>query len=123
MEGLAEPESIPGAQVLCPLASLEDPGSRGFEVEIEGRMRSVFIVRAGDTIRGYMNDCPHVGAELNWQPDRFLDADGRHILCAVHGALFEIESGRCIHGPCRNQSLTPVPVMVERGQVVLGHGD
>ena len=49
-----------------------------------------------------VNRCPYT--ELaDWTPDQFLNADGGYIICAVHGALFEIHSGRCIHGPCANQ--------------------
>ncbi len=108
---------------LCPLASLPDPGSRGFEVEIDGVMRPIFIVRRGQQVKGYLNVCPHIGAELNAAPHAFLDADRRHILCAVHGALFEIEDGRCIAGPCEGQALTPVEVRLEGGQVVLCPGE
>lgn len=117
-DGLFEPVAG-GGERLCPLASLPEPGSRGFEVEIDGQMRPIFIVRQGNAVKGYLNSCPHIGAELNWQPDAFLDGDRRHILCAVHGALFQIEDGRCIAGPCLGEALTPVDVVVEQGQVVL----
>ncbi len=118
-EGLFTPVVAGAGQHLCPLASLPNPGSRGFEVEIDGALRSVFIVRQEHAVKGYLNHCPHVGAELNWQPDEFLDADRRYILCAVHGALFEIDDGRCIAGPCRGERLTPVAVEVRQGQVML----
>ncbi|MEW6445054.1 MAG: PfkB family carbohydrate kinase [Pseudomonadota bacterium] len=118
-DGLFELEADHGGQHLCPLASLPSPGSKGFEVEIGGVMRSVFVVRRENTVKAYLNSCPHIGAELNWQPDAFLDADGRYILCAVHGALFEIEDGHCIVGPCRGEALTPVMVELQRGQIVL----
>lgn len=118
-DGLFEPAATSAGERLCPLATLSEPGSRGFEVEIDGQMRPIFIVRQGNEVKGYINSCPHVGAELNWQPDAFLDEGQRYILCAVHGALFEIEDGRCIAGPCRGEALTPVDVTVEQGQVVL----
>lgn len=118
-DGLFAPVASGEGEQLCPLASLPDPGSRGFEAEIDGAMRSIFVVRQGNDIKGYLNHCPHIGAELNWQPDEFLDGDRRHILCAVHGALFEIEDGRCIAGPCHGEALTPVTVTLEQGQVVL----
>ncbi|MGK0673515.1 MAG: PfkB family carbohydrate kinase [Halothiobacillaceae bacterium] len=119
LDGLFEPSAESYDERLCPLASLPDPGSRGFEVEIDGVMRPIFVVRQGNAVKGYLNSCPHLGAELNGQPDGFLDADQRYILCAVHGALFEIDDGRCIAGPCRGEALTPVEVRVKRGQVVL----
>ena len=35
------------------------------------------------------------------------------ILCATHGALFRIEDGHCLSGPCVGESLTPLPVSIE----------
>ena len=37
----------------------------------------------------------------------------------MHGALFEIDTGRCVAGPCTGQSLKPVNVYVDGGVVVL----
>lgn len=123
LEGLFTPNYSGADEHLCPLVSLPDPGSRGFEVEIDGAMRSIFVVRQGHEVKGYLNHCPHIGAELNWQPDAFLDTDQRYILCAVHGALFEIEDGRCVAGPCQGEALTPVSVALRQGQVLLQKGN
>ncbi len=49
----------------------------------------------------------------------FLDMDGALIQCSTHGALFEIESGHCLAGPCQGDRLTPVPFAEEDGQLVL----
>ncbi|TQV64631.1 MAG: Rieske 2Fe-2S domain-containing protein [Halothiobacillaceae bacterium] len=119
LDGLFAPLLSGEGEQLCPLASLPDPGSRGFEAEVDGVMRPIFIVRQGREVKGYLNHCPHIGAELNGQPDAFLDGDQRHILCVLHGALFEIGDGRCIAGPCHGEALTPVDIRLERGQVVL----
>ena len=57
---------------------------------------------------------------LDWVPDRFMSEDGSYIMCATHGALFEIEDGDCIAGPCAGDRLTDVPVTVAPdGRVVL----
>jgi len=36
---------------------------------------------------------------------RFLDASASLIHCAQHGALFLIESGECVAGPCEGEQL------------------
>ena len=41
------------------------------------------------------------------------------ILCSMHGALFEMESGLCVSGPCEGLGLRALPVRVERGYVML----
>jgi len=117
LEGLL---AAPAAQenVLCPLSSLPDPGSRAFEVQDAGEMRAIFVVRQGLEAYGYLNNCPHLHAELNVTADAFLDEDGRSIRCALHGALFDIKDGRCFAGPCEGESLTRVDLKVAHGQVV-----
>ena len=106
-------------RVICRFAELEDPGSRGAAVTIAGQLQDIFIVRRGGDVYGYLNSCPHTGAPLDWTPDRFLDLDGEHIQCAMHAAVFRIEDGGCIAGPCKGDRLTPVAVKVEAGIVYL----
>jgi nitrite reductase/ring-hydroxylating ferredoxin subunit len=105
--------------VLCRLEDIEDPGSKGMTVSIAGQLQDIFVVRQGDSVFGYLNSCPHTGGPLDWTPDRFLDLDGRYIQCAMHAALFRVEDGRCIAGPCNGDRLTPVPVEVDAGVVRL----
>jgi nitrite reductase/ring-hydroxylating ferredoxin subunit len=105
--------------VVCRLEDIEDPGSKAMAVSIAGQLQDIFIVRRGDSVFGYLNSCPHTGGPLDWTPDRFLDLDGRYIQCAMHAALFRVEDGRCIAGPCNGDRLTPVPVEVDAGVVRL----
>jgi len=74
---------------------------------------SLFVVRRDNEVKGYINSCPHTGVPLEWVPDQFLDADGSFIECATHGALFTIEDGKCVSGPCAGDSLRPVRLAVE----------
>lgn len=105
--------------VVCRLEDIEDPGSKGMTISIAGQLQDIFVVRQGDSVFGYLNSCPHTGGPLDWTPDRFLDLDGRYIQCAMHAALFRVEDGRCIAGPCNGDRLTPVPVEVDAGVVRL----
>ena len=103
---------------ICRLAEIPDPGSRGFEIE----GRAIFLVRRSDTLAGYVNYCPHTGGPLDWVEGRFLDYERRHILCATHGALFRIEDGHCLAGPCAGKGLTKLATAVEDGVVLLVEG-
>ena len=105
--------------VLCPLEALADPGAKGFTVAGPTGRREILVVRRLGHVFAYENACPHIGTPLDFLPDRFLTRDGQHLLCSTHGALFEITTGLCTHGPCRGQSLIPVPIAVQDGQVVL----
>lgn len=101
---------------LCRLDEIPEDGARGFRLE----GRDLVAVRHDGGVHVYLNWCPHLGIELNFQPDVFLDMDGQFIQCANHGALFEIDSGACILGPCKGQSLTAVPREIRDGEIWLG---
>lgn len=100
-----------------PLEQIDDPGCREFAIgEGDWPFRG-FVVRQGDAVFAYQNFCAHVGHPLNWKPDEFLTKDKSALLCASHGALYEIHSGECSGGPCRGRSLRKVNVEVRDGIV------
>ena len=84
---------------------IADPGSRSFSVRNKSTELTGFVVRQGQNIYAYLNQCPHTGVTLNWLEDIFLNSDKNLIQCAVHGALFSIKDGLCLWGPCLNKSL------------------
>ncbi|WP_373081058.1 Rieske (2Fe-2S) protein, partial [Zhongshania sp.] len=63
--------------------------------------------------------CPHLGIELNWQENQFLDYDDSLIQCSTHGALFIIENGHCVAGPCMGKELEAVPFQIDNGMITL----
>ncbi len=87
---------------LCASSHLPESQSRGFELE---DYKLLAIRRQGEVFI-YKNRCPHRGIPLERQPDQFLDSSASLIQCATHGALFLIENGECVAGPCEGQSLT-----------------
>jgi nitrite reductase/ring-hydroxylating ferredoxin subunit len=103
---------------LCAVDRLSDPGSLGIDGEEAGD-HGFFLVRRGEKVYAYRNNCPHTGAPLEWQKHRFLDLTGQMIQCAMHGALFDIETGKCLRGPCVGTSLTSVKIRIESGQIYL----
>ena len=115
-------EEVDLARVICPLHELADPGAKGFTMgEGDWPLRG-FVVRRGGNVHAYVNHCPHAGYPLNWSPDAFLAPDAPLILCAMHGALFEIETGLCLSGPCDGLRLRALAVRVVRGYVMLDDG-
>ena len=90
---------------LCAPQELAEGQSRGFVLD----QLNLLAVRRDGQVHAYINRCPHRGIALEWRPDDFLDDSRSLIRCATHGALFLIESGECIAGPCAGQSLTALP--------------
>ena len=98
-----------------PLADLDDPGCREFEIgEGDWPFRG-FVIRRGDAAFAYQNVCVHVGHPLNWSPDKFLTKDKTAIICASHGATYEIETGYCFAGPGSGRALRPVDLSIRGG--------
>lgn len=106
--------------VLCRFDALPDGSARGFDLVGEGR-DTLFIVRRGDRVHAWRNACPHIdGAPMAWRKDAYLNADGSRIVCAAHGAQFDIATGVCTLGPCLGQSLTPVALqLLDSGDITL----
>ncbi len=60
---------------------------------------------------------------LNWEPNKFLNNGGDLIQCSNHGALFDIESGECLQGPCLGQSLQAIDYEVKEGNICIKESD
>lgn len=111
-------------RVLCRLDELAGQGgSCGFTLgEGDWPLRGFVVAVRPGVVRAYVNRCPHAGHPLNLRPHRFLTPDAALIICASHGALFEREGGLCVAGPCAGRALTPLPVELLDGYVLLAQG-
>jgi nitrite reductase/ring-hydroxylating ferredoxin subunit len=99
------------------LDELDDPGCREFEIGQGDWPFRGLVVRKGDTAYAYQNFCAHVGHPLNWSPNKFLTKDKSAIICASHGATYEIETGHCFAGPGSGGALRPVELSVRHGVI------
>ena len=99
------------------LDELADPGCREFQIGEGDWPFHGFVVRQGDKVYAYQNYCLHVGHQLNWIPDGFLTKDDTAIICASHGARYEIDTGLCFRGPCIGKSLKAVELEVREGVI------
>lgn len=105
--------------VLIALERIEDGGFAEAEAVLDGDAESLILHRDGARVRAWLNVCPHAGRRLDWAPGRFLKSKDGLLVCAAHGASFELVNGECVAGPCRGASLRGVAVEVRDGDVVL----
>lgn len=105
-----------------PLAAFDTIPDGGFAevgVVLEGDAESLVLHRDGDRVRAWLNVCPHAGRRLDWAPGKFLKSKEGLLVCAAHGASFELADGLCVAGPCRGEALRAVAVEVVDGMVRL----
>jgi nitrite reductase/ring-hydroxylating ferredoxin subunit len=112
-------------RLICASAELAD-GGRGVRFPLEPAVNG-FAIRFRGTVCAYVNRCPHMGTELDWQPGEFFgrlpptgtgsENSGLYLVCSTHGALFEPASGKCVAGPCRGASLERLQARESEGQV------
>jgi len=98
-------------------ASLRPHSAREFSLAGNDGQVEIFIVHANQQFYAYKNHCPHTGVNLNWQPDQFFDFEDRFIQCSTHGALFRIEDGYCVRGPCVGASLSAIPLKIDNHEI------
>jgi nitrite reductase/ring-hydroxylating ferredoxin subunit len=110
--------------VVCSVSDIPSRQARGFVLARRGADGQeipwpIFIVRWGRHVFAYENTCPHQGTRLDWESNQFMDDSGERLVCGKHGALFELDSGLCIAGPCMGEVLKAIPVSVEGADICL----
>ncbi len=105
---------------ICRSTQLNEKGSAvQFRVYRGGRDLPAFVIRYAGQVRAYLNRCGHLDLPLEIQPGAFFDTEGKYLICAVHGALYDPLSGLCLSGPCNGNGLHAVPVKESGGKVLL----
>ncbi|MFZ9993401.1 MAG: Rieske (2Fe-2S) protein [Steroidobacteraceae bacterium] len=105
--------SAPEFVAVCQLTDLQATGSRGFVLGGgDWPLRGLVVRTHSGDIRAFVNRCPHAGHRLELREHDFLSSDRQWIQCRSHGALFDLDQGRCVAGPCPGRQLTQLPVQI-----------
>ncbi|MEK9678782.1 MAG: Rieske (2Fe-2S) protein [Rhodospirillaceae bacterium] len=107
------------ATEICRLDDIPDNNAKGMVAEVEGKKRNIFVARKGDAVFAYLNWCPHNQVLIDQIPGQFYNKDYSLLRCSKHGALFNIDDGMCVQGPCEGKSLTALTTVVKDGGVYL----
>lgn len=96
---------------LSALDDIPDPGVLPVRLS-DGR--AVCLVRSGNQVSAFLDECPHNGMPLSAGDV----LSGCELECTWHGARFDCRTGALRRGPAE-AGLTPIRVGVVGGRVVL----
>ncbi len=105
---------------LCDFDDIEDGATWS---KVWGEERQVFplmITRRRDHLHAYVNVCPHQFLPLDGYSGEFINPDDDHIMCIHHAAIFNVVTGACAGGPCRDRALLMVNIEIRDGAVMMG---
>ena len=107
-----------GEYMLCSTQAIAEGSAKGFNLN-GGHTDTFFVVRKNNRFFAYLDICPHYNSTtLPWKRHEYTDVAGEHIVCAAHGALFNIETGACVQGPCKNQFIKKIPIQIKSEQQI-----
>jgi len=93
--------------------------SKKFILTCDGEQVEGFVVNYHGSLYAYRNRCCHMPMPMDWFENQFLSEDGRHIICATHGATYHPATGECVAGPCRGAYLERLPLRILNGVIVV----
>ena len=104
--------------------AVPEEGSVLFRVQSDetGEELEAILLWADGAVVGWLNYCQHF---THIRLDKGSGAPLRNgeVVCTNHGAMFEVDSGRCTHGPCEGAYLDGLDVAVVDGDVYLDDPD
>ena len=110
-------------QVICAVEEIPEGGCKEIRYGEGAYAFSLLVHRSGAQVKVYVNRCPHFALPLNVRPGEFVMLDGERVMCALHGAVFRLDTGYCEAGPAASSSLESVEVVVRDGSVCVADSD
>ena len=113
-------QSRAGARMIARIEEMQPGSVKKFGLICRKYRVDGFLINHQGEFHAYVNSCRHMTTPLDFMRNQFLTEDGRNLVCMTHGALYEPASGLCVAGPCKGLSLYRLPVLVDRGEVLVG---
>lgn len=113
-------ESRPGGRVIARVDEMKPGSVRKFWLICQRYRVDGFLINYQGKFHAYVNRCRHMETPLDFIRYQFFTEDGCHLVCLTHGAIYDPDSGLCVDGPCQGLSLYRLPVLVDRGEVLVG---
>lgn len=96
-----------------------DLTAKSFKAKVRGQVFQGFVVRQGEKFYAYQNLCRHLPITLDLNDDEFFSHDKKFLQCQMHGAMYEINTGLCVAGPCLGAQLIRLDLEEEEDRLVI----
>lgn len=112
-------ESRSAGRVIARVEEMRPGSVKKFWLICQKYRVDAFLINYQGTFHAYVNRCRHMTTPLDFVRYQFFTEDGRRLICLTHGALYEPDSGVCVEGPCKGLALYRLPVLIDRGEVLV----
>jgi len=102
---------------VCRMPDIPRRSSRRFTLGTGRHSLEIILIRKYTRVFAYRNCCPHQAISLDLGSEDVLTDDKRYIMCVNHAAVFDIENGQCLAGPCLGECLEPLKTKVEQERI------
>ena len=75
-------------------------------------------IKKNSNLYAFKNLCPHKHVTLDLKPGVFLNYEKNYIQCSTHGALFRIQDGYCVKGPCAGKYLEKIDFIIKNDEII-----
>ncbi|HOP21434.1 MAG TPA: Rieske 2Fe-2S domain-containing protein [Gammaproteobacteria bacterium] len=102
---------------LAKLKDIESGVLRECSIDTGQGQLSLILIEREEGFKAYTNSCPHQGRRLDFAENQFLMTENQELVCPAHGAVFELNKGYCLSGPCKGQSLRQIDIKVDEESI------
>lgn len=86
--------------IRIPKKGLSEGQAKPFSSKIKGKIVNGLVVCKNGKFFAYENVCQHLAVTLDLNDGNFFNHDSSFLQCHMHGALYELDTGLCVAGPC-----------------------
>jgi len=97
---------------LCNIDDIEEGHVRRAIFPDGNSQQTMILVRDDESAHAFENLCPHYNLPLDFKGDDFMHPERNLLRCKNHQALFRMNDGVCIEGPCVGKRLKVVDIEV-----------
>jgi len=105
--------------VRIPKKKFEELSAKPFSVKIKGKVVNGFVTKKNGRFYAYLNLCKHLPVTLDLKDGNFFTFDKAHLQCHMHGAMYEIETGFCVAGPCQGARLDALELKEDENNLLI----